>query len=113
MPPDHGAAIVNEILGSEALTASWKSELNAMRTRINTLRRETVEQLAKTCPQRDFGFIARQKGMFSFLGVNVEQVTKLRTQHHVYMTDDSRINIAGLRTDNIPHFARAVAQVLS
>jgi aspartate/tyrosine/aromatic aminotransferase len=40
-------------------------------------------------------------------------VTKLRTQHHVYMTDDSRINIAGLRTDNIPHFARAVAQVLS
>ncbi len=113
MPPDHGAAIVNEILGSEALTASWKSELNAMRTRINTLRRETVEQLAKTCPQRDFRFIARQKGMFSFLGVNVEQVTKLRTQHHVYMTDDSRINIAGLRTDNIPHFARAVAQVLS
>jgi aspartate aminotransferase len=113
MPPDHGAAIVNEILASEALTASWKSELDAMRTRINTLRAETVAQLAKTCPQRDFGFIARQKGMFSFLGVNVEQVTKLRTQHHVYMTDDSRINIAGLRTDNIPHFARAVAQVLS
>lgn len=113
MPPDHGAAIVNEILASEALTASWKKELDAMRTRIDTLRRETVEQLAKTCPQRDFGFIARQKGMFSFLGVNVEQVTKLRTQHHVYMTDDSRINIAGLRTDNIPHFARAVAQVLS
>jgi aspartate aminotransferase len=113
MPPDHGAAIVNEILASEALTASWKNELDAMRTRINTLRSETVAQLAKSCPQRDFGFIARQKGMFSFLGVNVEQVTKLRTQHHVYMTDDSRINIAGLRTDNIPHFARAVAQVLS
>jgi aspartate aminotransferase len=113
MPPDHGAAIVNEILASEALTTSWKNELDTMRSRINTLRSETVAQLAKTCPQRDFGFIARQKGMFSFLGVNVEQVTKLRTQHHVYMTDDSRINIAGLRTDNIPHFARAVAQVLS
>jgi aspartate aminotransferase len=113
MPPDHGAAIVNEILASESLTASWKKELDAMRTRIDTLRAEAVAQLAKACPQRDFGFIARQKGMFSFLGVNVEQVTKLRTQHHVYMTDDSRINIAGLRTDNIPHFARAVAQVLS
>jgi aspartate aminotransferase len=113
MPPDHGAAIVNEILASEALTASWRSELDAMRARINGLRRETVAQLAKSCPQRDFGFIARQKGMFSFLGVNVEQVTKLRTQHHIYMTDDSRINIAGLRTDNIPHFARGVAQVLS
>ena len=113
MPPDHGAAIVQEILSDAALSAAWRDELNTMRTRINTLRRETVAQLAKQCPQRDFSFIARQKGMFSYLGVNVEQVTKLRSQHHIYMTDDSRMNIAGLRTENIPYFARAVAQVLS
>jgi aspartate aminotransferase len=112
MPPDHGAAIVQEILSNPELKSSWQSELDGMRTRINTLRREAVAQLAKTAPQRDFSFIERQRGMFSFLGVNVEQVTKLRTQHHVYMTDDSRINIAGLRTENIPYFARAVAQVL-
>ncbi len=50
--------------------------------------------------------------MFSFLGVNKDQVRELREKHHVYMTDDSRINIAGLKSDNIGYFADAVAQVV-
>ncbi|MGH8209030.1 MAG: aminotransferase class I/II-fold pyridoxal phosphate-dependent enzyme, partial [Steroidobacteraceae bacterium] len=69
--------------------------------------------LRKTCPQRDFGFIETQRGMFSYLGVNLEQVRALQSRHHVYMTDDSRINIAGLRRDNLEYFAQAVAQVLT
>ncbi len=112
MPPDHGAAIVNEILGDANLRAQWTDEVGAMRKRITRLRQELVQQLAKSCPQRDFGFIARQRGMFSFLGVDTAQVHALREQHHVYMTDDSRINIAGLRADNLEYFAQAVAQVL-
>jgi len=112
MPPDHGAAIVQEILATPALRESWVGEVSAMRQRIVGLRGELVKQLAKTCPQRDFSFIARQQGMFSFLGVTVEQVHALREQHHVYMTDDSRMNIAGLRADNLEYFARAVSQVI-
>ena len=50
--------------------------------------------------------------MFSFFGISVAQVHALREQHHVYMTDDSRMNIAGLRQENLEYFARAVAQVL-
>jgi aspartate aminotransferase len=112
MPPDHGAAIVQAILADPALKASWSRELDEMRNRINSLRRETVAQLAKACPQRDFSFIERQRGMFSYLGVTTEQVQKLRTQQHIYMMDDSRVNIAGLRSETIPYFAKAVAQVL-
>src|ERR1700690_4202553 len=37
MPPDHGAAIVNEILGNEALRDSCVRELRVMRERINGL----------------------------------------------------------------------------
>jgi len=112
MPPDHGAAIVNEILGDPALREGWARELGVMRERINGLRRQLVAQLRTACPARDFGFIARQKGLFSLLGLTVEQVQRIRAQHHVYMTDDSRINIAGLRDDNIEYFARSVAKVL-
>jgi aspartate aminotransferase len=112
MPPDHGAAIVQAILADPALKASWSRELDEMRNRINSLRRETVAQLAKVCAQRDFSFIERQRGMFSYLGVTTEQVQKLRTQQHIYMMDDSRVNIAGLRSETIPYFAKAVAQVL-
>ena len=67
-----------------------------MRKRIQGLRRDVVQQLRKSCPQRDFGFIESQRGMFSYLGITVEQVRELQSRHHVYMTDDSRINIAGL-----------------
>jgi aspartate/tyrosine/aromatic aminotransferase len=112
MPPDHGAAIVHEILTNDALRSSWSDELGGMRARISGLRTQAVANLARTCPQRDFSFIARQHGMFSFLGVDKDQVRELREKHHIYMTDDSRMNIAGLKNDNIAYFAEAVAQVV-
>jgi aspartate/tyrosine/aromatic aminotransferase len=113
MPPDHGAAIVQEILGNEALRTSWLAELGTMRKRMANLRHEVVARLAKAHSQKDFSYIERQQGMFSYLGVSLEQVRTLRERHHVYMTDDSRINVAGLRDDNIGYFADSVAQVLS
>jgi aspartate aminotransferase len=112
MPPDHGAAIVNEILGNDALRAGWESELGAMRERINGLRQQLVAQLRDAFPARDFSFIAKQQGMFSLLGLSVDEVKRIRAERHVYMTDDSRINIAGLRADNLEYFAQSVAHVL-
>jgi aspartate aminotransferase len=113
MPPDHGAAITYEILDNSGLRELWADEVTAMRGRIQGLRHDVVHQLKRTCPQRDFGFIETQRGMFSYLGITVEQVRALQSRHHVYMTDDSRINIAGLRQDNLEYFAHAVAKVLS
>jgi aspartate aminotransferase len=112
MPPDHGAAIVHEVLTTPALRESWLAEVASMRERISKLRKSLVAALSRACPQRDFSFIGRQYGMFSFLGVDVNQVRALREQHHIYMMDDSRMNVAGLREDSIDYFAHAVAQVL-
>ena len=113
MPPDHGAAIVHEILDDSGLRESVDRRVGGMRKRIQGLRHEAVRQLRQACPQRDFGFIATQRGMFSYLGITVEQVRELQSRHHVYMTDDSRINIAGLRRENLEYFAQAVAKVLT
>jgi aspartate aminotransferase len=112
MPPDHGAAIVQEILVSERLREEWRDEVGAMRKRVAGLRQQLVRALAESCPGRDFSFIERQRGLFSFLGIDTAQVHAVRDRHHVYMTDDSRINVAGLRADNLDYFARSVAQVL-
>jgi aspartate aminotransferase len=112
MPPDHGAAIVAEILTHDGLRESWFQELGEMRSRIERLRQEAVRQLAQACPGRDFGFIARQRGMFSYLGITPDQVRELRTRHHIYMTEDSRINVVGLQGASLEHFARALAEVV-
>ncbi|MHB1869711.1 MAG: amino acid aminotransferase [Steroidobacteraceae bacterium] len=113
MPPDHGAAIVAQILATAPLRAAWQGDLATMRARIQQLRAATAEALAAACPSKDFSHILRQRGMFSYLGVSPQAVRRLREAHHVYMTDDSRINVAGLRVETIEYFAQAVAQALA
>lgn len=112
MPPAHGAAIVETILGSKELTQEWLDELKVMRDRINGNRAILVEKLKANGVARDFGFIARQKGMFSFLGVNPEQVARLQKEFSIYMVGSSRISIAGISEDNVDYLAKSIAKVL-
>jgi aspartate aminotransferase len=111
MPPAHGAIIAGKLLAEPALNAQWKSELKLMCQRINGLRTSLVEKL-NAAGGADFGFIAREKGMFSFLGLSPEQARVLREEHSVYMLDSSRINVAGVNASNIDYLAQAVAKVL-
>ncbi|NRB25119.1 amino acid aminotransferase [Shewanella sp.] len=112
MPPAHGAAIVETILGSDELKQQWLDELKIMRDRINGNRNMLVDKLIEKGVKRDFGFIAQQKGMFSFLGVNAEQVTCLQQEHGIYMVDSSRISIAGIGLANVDHLAESIAKVI-
>jgi aspartate aminotransferase len=77
IPPAHGAAIVETILDSEELTAQWHGELKEMRDRISGMRQLLVDELAANGLTRDFSFITRQSGMFSFLDIDKEQVRRL------------------------------------
>ncbi|MCP3127073.1 amino acid aminotransferase [Shewanella sp. KJ2020] len=112
MPPAHGAAIVETILGSKELTQEWLDELKVMRDRINGNRSILVDKLKANGVDRDFSFIARQKGMFSFLGVNPEQVARLQKEFSIYMVGSSRISIAGISEDNVDYLAQSIAKVL-
>lgn len=112
MPPAHGAIIVSHILDSQELTALWHQELAQMRNRINDYRQLIIDKLAAEGVQQDFSFITRQHGMFSFLGINKEQIERLRSEFSIYMVGSSRVSIAGLNHSNIDYFAKAMAQVL-
>ncbi|MCA1896701.1 amino acid aminotransferase [Shewanella putrefaciens] len=112
MPPAHGAAIVETILGSKELTQEWLDELKVMRDRINGNRAILVDKLKANGVNRDFSFIARQKGMFSFLGVDPEQVARLQKEFSIYMVGSSRISIAGISEDNVDYLAQSIAKVI-
>ncbi len=112
MPPAHGPAIVDIILASDELRSQWLVELAEMRERINGLRQLAVERIRSAGITRDFSFIERQSGMFSFLGISTEQVDRLRDEFSIYMTRATRINIAGFRDDNLDYFAESLAAVL-
>lgn len=111
MPPAHGALLAGRVLSSSQLRSSWEAELGQICERINGLRGEFQEALT-TATGRDFGFIGTEHGMFSFLGLSVEQAQRLREEQSVYMLDSSRINIAGLNANNLGRVVEAVAAVL-
>jgi aspartate aminotransferase len=112
MPPAHGPAVIDIILHSEELRAQWEGELKGMRDRINGLRRTLVEKIVAQGIRRDFSFIERQSGMFSFLGLSVEQVHRLRDEFAIYMVDSSRVNVAAFNDSNMGYFVEALASVL-
>ncbi|MBT8146471.1 MAG: aminotransferase class I/II-fold pyridoxal phosphate-dependent enzyme, partial [Gammaproteobacteria bacterium] len=113
MPPDHGAAIVREILQDPDLRHSWDLELTEMRERINSLRASLAQRLRTAGVETDFSFIEREKGMFSFLGINVEQVQKLIADYSIYLVNSSRINVAGINDSNIDYLVDSLTGVLS
>jgi aspartate aminotransferase len=109
MPPDHGAAIAARIFANAALKAEWITELTAMRTRIVDMRALLAQQLRNVTGDGSFDFIRTQRGMFSLLGVSPEAVDRLRDKHHIYMTSDSRMNLAGIMPHNVNYVADAIA----
>ena len=103
MPPDHGAAAVNIILRSPALTKLWKSELAAMQARLSGLRALLADQHPCLASLRN------HRGMFALLDLTAEDARALARDHAIYLAESGRINIAGLREDTVGRFARAIA----
>nr|WP_314492497.1 amino acid aminotransferase [uncultured Pseudomonas sp.] len=111
-PPTHGASIVAAVLNSPELRAQWEAELAEMRLRIRGMRLQMVELLAKKAPEHDFSFVARQRGMFSYSGLTVEQVARLRSEFGIYALDTGRICVASLNQRNIEAVTDAIVQVI-
>ncbi|MCZ2721805.1 aspartate/tyrosine/aromatic aminotransferase [Marinomonas sp. 15G1-11] len=112
-PPAHGAAIVAEILSNKALRSLWEMELQSMRTRIHEMRGLFVSTLRSKGVEQDFSFISKQQGMFSFSGLNPEQVSQLRKQFGIYIVGSGRINVAGMTHENMDPLCSAIAEILT
>jgi aromatic-amino-acid transaminase len=111
-PPTHGATVVASVLNSPELRALWEQELGEMRQRIRDMRLAMVEQLAAQGAKRDFAFVARQRGMFSYSGLTAEQVERLRSEFGIYAVSTGRICVAALNRSNLDAVTRAIVQVL-
>ena len=116
-PPDYGASLVEIILGgnnsqNKELIHLWEKELNSMRNGMLELRKLLSDSLRRSTNSTRFDFIERHRGMFSLMGLSVDQVARLRKEFGIYMVGDSRINIAGLNKDQIDYFSSSIAAVI-
>jgi aromatic-amino-acid transaminase len=109
-PPTHGASIA-AVLNSPELRAQWEAELAEMRLRIRGMRsrwwncwRKAHRSATSAC--------GRQRGMFSYSGLTVEQVHRLRNEFGIYALDTGRICVAALNQSNINVVTDAIVQVI-
>ena len=110
-PPTHGGKVVAAVLESAELRALWEQELGAMRRRIRDMRRALVDGLHARLPGHDFGYMLRQRGMFSYSGLSRAQVERLREAFSIYAIDTGRICVAALNSGNVGRVAEAIAAV--
>lgn len=111
-PPRHGAIIVAHILHSSELSEKWQKELYHMRDRIKALRSELTDKLSQKLPEKDWSYLEKQKGMFSFSGLTEHQVQRLAEDKGIYMTKNGRMNICGLNQKNIDYVTESFAEVI-
>jgi aromatic-amino-acid transaminase len=111
-PASHGGQIVALVLSDPDLRKRWEGELTEMRERIQRMRTLFVQRLAERGIERDFSFISRQNGMFSYSGLELEQVRRLRSEFGLYIVDSGRICVAAMNEKNLEYVTEAISKVL-
>jgi aromatic-amino-acid transaminase len=110
-PPTHGGDIVARVLTTPELRAIWENEVGAMRERIKAMRQALAEGVQKRSG-KDFSFVIRQRGLFSYTGLTRAQVERLRSEYSIYAIDTGRVCVAALNSANIDYVAEAIAAVI-
>ena len=111
-PPNFGAQVVAAVLNDPALKASWLAEVEAMRTRILAMRQTLVDALKEAVPGKNFDYLLKQRGMFSYTGLSAAQVDRLREEFGVYLIASGRMCVAGRNPRNVQRVAQAFAAVM-
>jgi len=111
-PPNFGAQVVACVLNDEALKANWLAEVEAMRLRILEMRQSLVTVLSTALPGKNFDYLLKQRGMFSYTGLSAQQVDRLRDEFGVYLIHSGRMCLAGLNSRNVHQVAEAFAAVM-
>ena len=110
-PPTHGAALVRAVLTDAALRAEWELELNAMRDRIMAMRHAIHAGLDGRIDESLRARYLKQRGMFTYTGLDPDAVELLRDRHGVYLLRSGRMCVAGLNASNVDYVADAIVAV--
>ncbi len=111
-PASFGSRVVARVLSEPEKRARWEEELAHMRERIRAMRKALADEMARIGAKRDFSFVTRQGGMFSFTGFTPEQMDRLAEEFGIYAVRNGRICICGLNDSNVAYVAKAFAAVL-
>lgn len=111
-PPAWGARVVSTVLKDPVLNPQWYAECKAMADRIQSVRAILRSELEKGSSGRNWAHITDQIGMFAYTGLTADHCAKLVSDHHIYLTSDGRISMAGVNPENAIYIAGCINKVL-
>lgn len=111
-PSQFGSRIVASVLADANLFSEWLLNIKTMSSRVLEMRSALYKELVALGTPGDWSHIVQQVGMFSFTGLNPDQVKRLRDEHHVYLMENGRASICGLTTANIRYVATTIHEVV-
>lgn len=110
--PLYGCRLVHIVLSDEKLRVMWKQDLQTMSGRIKRMRTALREEIDKHLGMGDWSHLTTQIGMFSYTGLNEDQVQRLRDVHHIYLMRNGRASLSGVNDDNVKYIADSIAEVV-
>uniref|UniRef100_A0A0N5AJV4 Aspartate aminotransferase n=1 Tax=Syphacia muris TaxID=451379 RepID=A0A0N5AJV4_9BILA len=111
-PPNHGAKIVHMVLTTPEMRKRWFESIKVMSSRIKEMRAALKGNLEKLGTPGKWDHITQQVGMFSYTGLNLNQVEHLINKYKVFLLKDGRINICGLNHKNVEYVAKAIDETV-
>lgn len=111
MAPNHGAAIVHEIMSTPELTTLWRDELDATRAHVLKMRSKLRKTIEAANPDFDASFLESQNGMFSCLPISDEEQLLMEREFHIYMLPNARVNVAAMNDAQSKTLADAFAYI--
>lgn len=110
-PPVYGARIVAAVLSDPELEEEWRADCRLMANRIIEMRQAFFAAMGKTGSTKYWEHIIKQIGMFCYTGLDLEAVTRLKSEFHIYLTNDGRISMAGVNSRNVQYIADSIHEV--
>ena len=89
----------------------WLNELIMVTNRITSMRQALRKELERIGAKGTWDHVTTQIGMFSFTGLSVKQSEAMVNKHHIYMTKNGRISVAGLTEGNVGYVAQCIKDV--
>jgi aromatic-amino-acid transaminase len=109
--PMMGGLLVATVLGNDDLRTHWTREVETMRDRMASMRKRLAEEIRALSNEVDADFLTTQRGMFSFTGLNEQQVAAMRERDGVYLVGSGRMCVAGLNEANVQTVAKSFVEV--
>ncbi|XP_054167410.1 aspartate aminotransferase, cytoplasmic-like [Oppia nitens] len=107
-PPVHGSRIVAKVLNDPQLYQEWRECIKSMAGRIQDMRNQLRQNIEKLGTSGKWSHITDQIGMFSYTGLNKQQIQHLVDNYHIYLPKDGRISLSGINTQNVEYVAKAI-----